>query len=294
MYNFKKYFSIIKFYLRNFYFQYIRIPLLPKITEIKCSPVQSEFKNKKLLIILRGETFRDNNRCDLTSKYTKLSSQEYCVKQFIKHVLLVIKKKYPDLNIEVRLITYPHPKNIVLKEIINKYALCKLEELEKSKNNQVTTFLHSMKTAIEEKVAAVLIIRVDIAFINDLCVDNFCQNKVLFQWNLLHNKKTLEVPDQIHFIGSNVISKLYKSSLSPRRKFVVLAGDDNTLKLQPTCLLDQRWEGTMHNFLFFCLQSLNLNQIGYLNYLEDPDIKKIECDVRGHPNSRMGNPLYIF
>ena len=91
-----------------------------------------------------------------------------------------------------------------------------------------------------------------------------------------------------------MISKLYKSSLSPRRKFVVLAGDDNTLKLQPTCLLDQRWEGTMHNFLFFCLQSLNLNQIGYLNYLEDPDIKKIECDVRGHPNSRMGNPLYIF
>ena len=50
----------------------------------------------------------------------------------------------------------------------------------------------------------------------------------------------------------------------------------------------------MHNFLFFCLQSLNLNQIGYLNYLKDPDIKKIECDVRGHPNSRMGNPLYIF
>ena len=62
-------------------------------------------------------------------------------------------------------------------------------------------------------------------------------------------KKTLEVPDQIHFIGSNVISKLYKSSLSAIGKFVVLAGDDNTLKLQPTCILDQRW-GYLHNFLF--------------------------------------------
>lgn len=290
----KNYFSIVAHHLKNFYFEYVEMLFLPRVKEIKCYPVKQDILNKKLLITLRGETFRDNNRCDLTSKCTKLSSQEYCIKKFIKHVLLVIKKTHPKLDIEVRLVTYPHPKNKLLKNIISKYVKCKLVELEKNKHNQVTTFLYCMRMAIQEKFAAILIIRVDIAFIKDLSTINFCQDKVLFQWNLLHNKKTLEVPDQIHFIGANVISRLYKESFPRRGKLIVLKGDDNTLKLKSTCSLDKRWEGTLHNFLFFSLKHLKLNQIGYLNYIEDPDLKKIDCDIRGHPNSRLGNPIYTF
>ena len=46
MHNFKKYFSIIKFYLRNFYYQYIRIPFLPKITEINALQLRVNLKIK--------------------------------------------------------------------------------------------------------------------------------------------------------------------------------------------------------------------------------------------------------
>ena len=48
-----------------------------------------------------------------------------------------------------------------------------------------------------------------------------CQNKVLFQWNLLHNKKTLEVPDQIHFIGANLFEKIYEASFSNKKDLLV-------------------------------------------------------------------------
>ena len=291
---FKKIFKRLKVIIKTFYFQNIELYKYPKIKEIKCSEIQKDLIGERLLIVLRGETYRNNNRCDETSRKTKLSSQEFCIKQFVKHVLLVIQKEHPNTHICVKIITYPHPKNFKLLDIISNYSDCELIELEKDKNNQVSTFLHSIKTAKEENFSGLLAIRIDIAFISDLITKNFCQNKVLFQWNLLHNKKTLEVPDQIHFIGANLFEKIYNASFSNKKDLLVLRGDDNTLELTPTCLLDNRWEGTLHNFLRFCLKTIKIEQIGYLNYIVDPDVKKIDCDVRGHPNSRKGNPLYKF
>ena len=69
--------------------------------------IQKDLKGERLLIVLRGETYRNNNRCDETSRKTKLSSQEFCIKQFVKHVLLVIQKEHPNTHICVKIITYP-------------------------------------------------------------------------------------------------------------------------------------------------------------------------------------------
>jgi len=276
------------------YFYFIDLFFYRKFTEIKCSPVRKSLYKKELLIILRGETFRDNNRLDESSKITKLSSQEECIDKFIKHVILVLRKTLPNTSLFVKIIAYPHPNNYKLVKAISEHVKCEIEEISKEKNNQITTFLHCIKRAIEFNCAAILMIRIDIAFISDICTDNFCQNKVLFQWNLLHNKRTLEVPDQIHFIGSDNFMKLYKGAFFNNKKLSILDNDQNELKSVPISKLDFRWPGTLHNFLLFCLKILKPNQIGYLNYIKDPDINKIDCDVRGHPNSRLGNPLYKF
>ena len=156
-----------------------------------------------------------------------------------------------------------------------------------------------MRRGIESGYDGVLILRSDLAFISNLCVKNFSKYKILFQWNLLHNKYTLEVPDQIHFIASIPLKKLYKASIKNVNKLVIINSDIfveslNELRHISTCDIDKYWAGTLHNFLRFCLLNLEINQIGFMNYIEDPNIKKVISEIRGDPNSKKGNPLYTW
>lgn len=294
MYIFKKFLNKLRTIKRYLYFQYIEMINYPKIREIKNFKIKNRLNDGKLLIILRGETFRDNYRLDVDSKVANLSPQIECVKSLIKHVILEIKKNKPQLEIEVKLVVYPNINNKKLVNLISKYAKCSLEEINKLDNNQVSTFINCMKRGIESRCDAILIIRIDLNFISNLCIDQFSRNKVLFQWNLLHNKHTMEVPDQLHFIGSVPLKKLYQKSFCDNKELNILKNDLNELRQLSTCRLDIRWPGTLHNFLRFCILNMEITNIGYMNYVKDPDINKVDCDVRGHPNSRNGNPLYTF
>ena len=156
-----------------------------------------------------------------------------------------------------------------------------------------------MRRGIESGYDGVLILRSDLSFISNLCVKNFSKYKILFQWNLLHNKYTLEVPDQIHFIGSIPLKKLYKASIKNVNKLVIINSDIfveslNELRHISTCEIDKYWAGTLHYLLRFCLLNLEINQIGFINYIEDPNIKKVISEIRGDSNSKEGNPLYTW
>jgi len=282
----KKLFKHIRIIINSTYYKHIYRLKFPNIKELKNLNYYENLDTGKLLIIIRGETFR--------KKKIKTTPQIKCIESFIKHIILVLKKEYPSLKLKVRLIVYPNKNNQLLVDLISQYALCELEEINKFKNNQVSSFLHCMKRGIESNCDGLLIVRSDLAFISDLCVKNFSINKVLFQWNLLHNKYTLEVPDLIHFIGSIPLKILYKAAFKKISDLIILNGEENEISHISTCNLDKYWAGTLHNFLRFCLNNLELKQIGYMNYIKDPNLNKANSEVRGDPYSKKGNPLYTY
>ena len=222
----------------------------------------------KLLIIFRGATFRSEVFSDFI--------QTHCIKSFIKHVLKPIKKIHPDLDFSIEFLVYPHSKNQKLLEIVSRYSLASITNLSKNKDNQISTFTKCINNAIEQNVDGVLIIRPDLAFIEDLNPKNFCKSKILFQWNLLHDNISLEMADQIHFLGKNVLKPIYEYSL--------------------TRAIDEKWEGTLHNLLRFSMKILPKDKIGYMNYIKDPnpDRKNSRVEIRGNPTVDKGNPLYLY
>lgn len=224
--------------------------------------------NGNLLIVLRGETFR--------SRIFSENIQIYCIETFIKYVLKPIKETYPDLQIAVHFLVYPHFKNYKLVNIISKHCSCSISSLSRKEDNQISTFIKCIDEGINKNVDGLLITRVDLAFLQNLNPKNFCKSKILFQWNLLHDNYTKEMADQIHFLGSETFKPIYKESLKNK--------------------IDEEWPRTLHNLLRFSLKIFPKNKIGFLNYIEDPNPnrKNSKVEIRGNPMVELGNPLYLY
>ena len=111
-------------------------------------------------------------------------------------------------------------------------------------------------------------------FIQDLDYTRKKNDNILFQWNLLHQKSTGEMADQIHFIGGDLVYEF----INKVNKFQI----------------DTKWSGTLHNLYNFCKIHFGKENISYMNYIEDPIRNKDICDIRGNPMVRLGNPLYNY
>jgi hypothetical protein len=44
----------------------------------------------------------------------------------------------------------------------------------------------------------------------------------------------------------------------------------------------------------FCIECFQENEIGYLNYIENPNPGEIKCLIRGNPHVFLGNPLFNY
>ncbi len=234
-----------------------------------------------LLIVIRGQTFRkvkyiniDKFLCKsrIFSEYIQI----YCIKSFIKYVFRPIKETYPNLQISVELLVYPHKKNDKLVKLISNHCECKITNLSKNEDNQVSTFIKCINQGIKHNVDGLLILRPDLAFIQNLNPRNLSDSMALFQWNLLHDNISLEMADQIHFLGKKTLKPIYKATLQ-----------------NP---IDEKWKGTLHNFLRFTMKVIPKDKIGYLNYIEDPNPnrKTSRVEIRGNPTVDMGNPLFLY
>ena len=253
---------------------------------------KSQFKKDSLfsgnlLIVIRGHTFR---KCklklfdkfkfiDIFLSYTQLFTeyiQIYCIKTLIKHVIKPIKKTYPNLQISVQFLVYPNINNLKLVKLISKYCECKITNLSKIEDNQLTTFMKCLNEGIKNNVDGLLIIRPDLAWIQDFDPRNFCNSKILFQWNLLHDNTSLEIADQIHFLGKKTLKPIYQEALQ-----------------NP---IDEKWPGTLHNLLNFAIKIISQDNVGYLNYIADPNPnrKNSTVEIRGNSQKMMGNPLYLY
>lgn len=222
----------------------------------------------KINILLRGDTFRG----DIFRKDTK-NIQIDIYKSVIKHVIEPINKNINDINIIV--VTYKHEDNSLIREVFKDFNYFYFEI---NKSNQVNGFINSLniilKNNIFENCEGVVILRSDLYFISDLDYTRKNKDKILFQWNLLHQKSTGEMADQIQFIGGDLIYEF----INKINKFKI----------------DTEWSESLHNLYNFCILHFGKKMISYLNFIEDPEPASDICKIRGNPAVQLGNPLYNY
>ena len=206
-------------------------------------------------IILRGDTFRDS-----------YNSQIIAYKSIIRHVINPLQIR----NINIIIVTYSRNYESDIKNIFADYHV-EFHIIERK--SQAKNFVNCLNF-VNQLYDFVLILRNDLIFKQDLDYTRLSKNKILFQWNLFHNKQTKEMADQIICIGGNMFPKF--KQLTKRYK------------------IDYRWTGTLHNLYNFCITHFKKHEISFLNELVDPDPTENRCKIRGNPGIDLGNPLYTY
>jgi hypothetical protein len=217
----------------------------------------------KFNILLRGDTFRD---CSTNIQIDIYNS-------IIKHVIGPLNKNCNDINIIV--VTYKHQHNSLIKEVFKDFNYYYFEI---DKSTQVNGFIKSLNIILENNIfnncEGIVILRSDLYFLQDIDYNRKDTSKILFQWNLLHEKSSGEVADQIHFIGGDLIYDF----ITKINNFII----------------DTIWIDTLHNLYNFCIVHFGKESISYLNHIEDPSPSTDICKIRGNPTVQLGNPLYNF
>jgi len=210
------------------------------------------------IIFLRGETFTGTFNNQIKAYYS-----------IIEHVIKPMKKN----NIYIYLITYPNENNNLIKNIFNDYNF-KLIEIKKTISN-ITNFVNSINKIPDDlldKADYVLILKNDLYFLQDIDYSRATKDNILFQWNLFHNFNTREMPDNVYYIGGNLIKKF---------KFLI-----NNYKI------DYKYKNTLYDMYNFCVRHFNISNISYLNYIKNPNPNNKICLIRDNSNIKWGNPLY--
>ena len=212
------------------------------------------------IILLRGETFRGT-----------FENQMKAYQSIIRHVIQPLE----ITDILILVITYYHEDNFKIQNIFSDY---KYELIEINKNHsQVNNFIeciNQIPNKYLDDCDFVLILRSDLYFLQDIDYTRANKNNILFQWNLFHCYATMEIADQIHYIGGNLIEK-FKNVINNN-------------------IIDDKFTGTLHNLYNFCIKYFEKTDISYLNYIENPNPENTRCKIRGNPSIDYGNPLYNY
>ena len=213
-------------------------------------------------IVLRGDICRG----------CSIDIQIKAYKSIITHVIKPLKLKCGDINIII--VTYTTKYENIAKDIFKDYNFFYFII---NRKNQVENYINSLNKIPEfliNETNNLLILRSDLYFKQDIDYSRISKNKILVQWNLLHQKTTGEMADQIQFIGANLIHDFINKI--------------NTIRI------DTNWTGSLHNFYNYCIEHFGKEKISYLNYIKDPTPNNDICKIRGNPGVKLGNPLYKY
>lgn len=218
-----------------------------------------------LNVFLRGSIFR-----------TTLSDQKKCFKSIFK-VLLddLIKKK---IKIKLFLTNYKTNKSsevldLLKNEFTGEIIDCQFDK--KKITNQSSSFVEILKIAKKFKGSS-LIIRPDLIYFKKIKHKRLHKNYFLFQWNHFHNLSIKEVPDQLHFIGEEIIKMTYD----------ICKININYLGLLP----NNTGQNTLHN-LYNILEK-NFVNISYIFYIRNVKYNGSVCLMRG--NSHYSRIPHIY
>ena len=215
-----------------------------------------------MIILLRGDICRN----------CTIDIQNRAYESIITHVIKPLNLKCNDINVII--VTYTNKCDKYAKEIFKDYNFFYFII---NRKNQVENYINSINIIpdflINEK-NNLLILRSDLYFKQDIDYSRISKDKILMQWNLLHEKSTGEMADQIQFIGGNLIHK-YINKINTSR-------------------IDTKWPSSLHNFYNYCIEHFGKETISYLNYIKDPTPNNDRCKIRGNPRVELGNPLYNY
>lgn len=239
------------------------------MTEIQDSKITNPITNGQITILFRGKTFRGVSKSDYDDQIAAIHSVQ-------KFVIMPIKRTFPDCNINIIICTYENELNIELAKILKTEYGHNVELFHIP--NETTGQIYSYRCAlrcIEEENEFVFILRPDLIFQKEIDLSRIDKDKVLFQWNLFTHYTIKRVPDQYQFVGGNVFD---------RYKELVLTKQIDTIN-----------PGTLHNlYNFLRSHGWSLDNISYLNYIENPNPNDPDCAIKGDPSNRLGNPMFNY
>ena len=223
-------------------------------------------------IVLRGDICRG----------CSIDIQIKAYKSIITDVIKPLKLKCGDINIII--VTYTNKYENIVKDIFKDYNFFYFIINRKDQVENYINALNKIPEFLINETNNLLILRSDLYFKQNIDYSRISKDKILVQWNLLHQKTTGEMADQIQFIGANLIHNFINKI--------------NTIRI------DTNWAGSLHNFYNYCIEHFGKEKISYLNYIEDPTPNNDRCEIRGNPRGRfkphssykneLGNPLYNY
>jgi hypothetical protein len=222
---------------------------------------------KYLNLFLRGSIFR-----------TTYNDQQKCIKSIFRILLKdLIRKK---ITIRLFLTNYKTDKTNILLNIIKKNFNGKIINIQFEKKkirNQSSSFVEILKIAKNFKGSA-LIIRPDLIYSKEIKHTRLHKDYFLFQWNHFHDFAIKEVPDQLHFVGENMIKKTY----------LLCKKNINKLGLLP----NNTGQHTLHN-LYNILEK-NFVNISYIFYISNVTYNGSVCYLRGNSHYSKISHFYKY
>ena len=225
-----------------------------------------------MIILLRGDICRG----------CSIDIQTRAYESIITHVIKPLNLKCNDINVII--VTYTNKYEKIVKDIFKDYNFFYFIINRKGQVENYINALNKIPEFLINETNNLLILRSDLYFKQDIDYSRISKDKILTQWNLLHQKSTGEIADQIQFIGANLIHDFINKI--------------NTIKI------DTKWGGSLHNFYNYVILYFGKEKISYLNYIKDPTPNNDRCEIRGNPRGRfkphssykneLGNPLFNY
>ena len=231
-------------------------------------------KNKIGIFILRGDMFRGTKQNQILG-YNSII--EYVIKP----------SKLNKSNIYIYVVTYYHKDNNIVYNIFKDYNVKLIIHEKKDQIYNYINSFNSIEIELIDKTDFILILRNDLYFLDKIDYKNYDENKILFQWNLFLSFKEKYIADQIQFIGKNLIKKFIKL-INTKNIDIPNLIIKSKLRGNIICI------GTLHNLYNFCNENFEYRELGYLNYIENPNPLDNECLIRGNPIHDLGNPLFNY
>jgi len=245
---------------------------MDRLWEIPDSKLIEPIGNGTITILFRGRTFRGRGKEDYDDQVSAIHS-------ISKFVINPIKKNFSECNVKIIICTYENKYNLDLVNILKNYGYeVELLHMDNNITGQIYSYRQAL-TTINDDNEFIFILRPDLIFKKEIDFSRVDKNKILFQWNLFtfrgNANSPIRVPDQYQFVGGNVFEK-YKDLIMNDK-------------------IDEFSGGTLHNlFNFLINNSWPLEEISYLNYIEDPNPQDVDCAIKGDPASRLGNPMFDY
>ena len=221
---------------------------------------------EELVIILRGESFRENNNF----------LQQLSVISHVEMLVVPIRTRFPYTKLKFVLATYPDARNNKIKKLLSIYGPVDQITLDVNKDNQLTTFEKIITYIARSGATGGLCSRFDLVITQKLSRLDFANDVLSFPWAYPENQNSRKIADQIHFIGRDIARNLE------------LGLDLETL--------EGEHPGTLHNLYNYAkilgLQDISFN---YLFNIPPPKFdKRGDNQISGNPMKRLGNPSFFY